>query len=141
MAKNHPTVTSHESQRKNVKTAVENTNTDSCPTKNKKCASCGKLNHLAHVCRTNPPESAKLVTYQDTDEEDGYVYTVGRDTQPMCRVEINGKQVEMMVDSGASVDLVDECTFNELYKGKEEIPTDTKRKIFSYGFPTPLPLL
>ena len=59
----------------------------------------------------------------------------------MCKVEINGKQAKMMIDSGTSIDLGDECTFKEIYKGKEEIPKDTKRKIFSYGLPTPLPLL
>ena len=91
---------------------------DSCPTKNKKCTSCGKLNHFAQVCRTKPPESANQVTHRDTDVEDEYVYTVGRDKQPMCQGKIDEKQVEMMVDSGASVDLIDEKTFRELYKEK-----------------------
>ena len=112
---------------------------DSCPAKNKKCTSCGKLNHFAQVCRTNPPESANQVTHRDTDVEDEYVYTVGRDKQPMCQVKIDEKQVEMMVDSGASVDLIDENIFRELYK--EKAPEKTKRRIFSYGSPTPLPLL
>lgn len=57
----------------------------------------------------------------------------------MCQVKIDEKQVEMMVDSGASVDLIDENTFRELYK--EKAPEKTKRRIFSYGSPTPLPLL
>ena len=48
---------------------------DSCPARNKKCTSCGKLNHFARVCRTNPPESAKHVTHEDTAENDEYVYT------------------------------------------------------------------
>ena len=91
---------------------------DSCPAKKKKCISCGKLNHFAQVCRTNPPESANQVMHRDTDEEDEYVYTVGRDKQPLCQVKIDEKQVEMIVDSGASVDLIDENTFRELYKGK-----------------------
>ena len=67
------------------------------------------------------------------------MYTVGRDKQPMCQVKIDEKQVKMMVDSGASVDLIDENTFRELYK--EKAPEKTKRRIFSYGSPTPLPLL
>ena len=80
-----------------------------------------------------------LMKDKDTDEEDEHVYTVGRDKQPMCQVKIDEKQVEMMVDSGASVDLIDENTFRVLYK--EKAPEKTKRRIFSYGSPTPLPLL
>ena len=80
---------------------------------------------------------ANQVTHRDTYEEDEYVYTVGRDKQPMSQVKIDEKQVEMMVDSGASVDLIDENTFRELYKGKA--PEKTKRRIFSYGSPTPYP--
>lgn len=52
---------------------------DSCPARNTKCNSCGKLNHFARVCRTNPPESAKHVTHEDTAENDEYVYTIGGD--------------------------------------------------------------
>ncbi|XP_068670524.1 uncharacterized protein [Montipora foliosa] len=72
----------------------------------------GKLTQ-PKVCRTNPPESANQVTHRDTDVADEYVYTVGRDKQPMCQVKIDEKQMEMMVDSGASVGLVDENNFRE----------------------------
>ena len=112
---------------------------DSCPARNKKCTSCGKLNHFARVCRTNPPESAKHVSHEDTAENDEYVYTIGGDKQPTCHVRIDGKQIEMMVDSGASVDLIDERTFRELYQ--RTVPEASKRRIFSYGSSTPLPVL
>ena len=45
--------------------------------------------------------------------------------------------MEMMVDSGASVDVMDEGTFRELYKRK--VPEVTERRIFPYGSSTPLP--
>ena len=113
---------------------------DSCPARNKKCTSCGKLNHVAYVCRTVPPGSAKRMMEEDTDEED-YVYTVGEKKQPMCRLEIEGEYVELMLDSGASVNLVDEVTNQRIYKGKAKTLAQAKRRIFSYGSPTPLPLL
>lgn len=69
------------------------------------------------------------------------IYTVGRDKQPMCKITIDGKQVEMLIDSGASVDLIDEKTFRELYKDKKQAPENTKHRIFSYGSPIPLLLL
>ena len=45
--------------------------------------------------------------------------------------------MEMMVNSGASVDLMDEGTFRELYKRK--VSEVTERRIFPYGSSTPLP--
>ena len=104
---------------------------DSCPAKNRKCSSYGKLNHFARVCRTNPTKLAKHLTHQDPGEEVEHVYTVGRDKQPRCKVMIDGKQVEILVDSGASVDLIDEKSFRELYKDKKQGPEKTKRRISS----------
>ena len=113
---------------------------DSCPANNKKCTSCGKFNHFAKVCRTVPPGSVKRVTEEDTDEED-YVYAIGENKQPMCSLEIDGEYVELMLDSGASVNLIDEVTYQRIYKGKAKPLEQSKRRIFSYGSPTPLPLL
>ena len=47
----------------------------------------------------------------------------------MCKVMIDGKQVEMLVDSGASVNLIDEKSFRELYKDKKQGPEKRKRRI------------
>ena len=113
---------------------------DSCPARNKKCTSCGKLNHFAKVCWTVPPALVKRMKEEDTDEED-YVYAVGEKKQPMCRLEIDGEYVERMLDSGASVNLVDEVTYQRICKGKANTLVQAKRRIFSWGLPTPLPLL
>ena len=59
----------------------------------------------------------------------------------MCRLEIDGDYLEMMLDSGASVNLIDEVTYERIYKGKAKTLEQAKRRIFSYGSPTPLPLL
>ena len=32
----------------------------------------------------------------------------------MCQVQVNGKAVEMMIDTGASVNLLDEATFHRI---------------------------
>ena len=114
---------------------------DSCPARNKKCTSCGKLNHFAKVCRTVPPGSVKRMTEEDDTDEEDYVYAVGEKKQPMCRLEIDGEYVELMLDSGASVNLVDEVTYQRIYKGKAKTLAQAKRRIFSYGSLTPVPLL
>ncbi|XP_044166850.1 uncharacterized protein K02A2.6-like [Acropora millepora] len=114
---------------------------DLCPARNKKCTSCGKLNHFAKVCRTVPPDSVKRVTEEEGTDDDDYVYAIGEKKQPMCRLEIDGEYLEMMLDSGASVNLIDEVTYKRIYKGKAKTLEQAKRRIFSYGSPTPLPLL
>ena len=116
------------------------THKDSCPARNKKCTSCGKFNHFAKVCRTVPPDSVKRVTEEGTGDDD-YVYAVGEKKKPMCKLEIDGDYLEMMLDSGASVNLIDEVTYERIYKGKAKTLEQAKRRIFSYGSPTPLPLL
>ena len=114
---------------------------DSCPVRNKKCISCGKLDHFAKVCRTVPPGSVKRVTEEDDTDEEDFVYAVGEKKQPMCRLTIDGEYVELMLDSGASVNLIDEVTYRRVYKGKAKTLAPAKRRVFSYGSPTPLPLL
>ena len=69
---------------------------DSCPARNKKCTSCGKLNHFAKVCRTVPPDSVKRVTEEEGTDDDDYVYAVGEKKQPMCRLEIDGEYLDII---------------------------------------------
>ena len=114
---------------------------DSCPARNKKCTSCGKLNHFAKVRRTVPPDSVKRGTEEEGTDDDDYVYARGEKKQPMCRLEIDREYLEMMLDSGAPVNLIDEVTYKRIYKGKAKTLEQAKRQIFSYGSPTPLALL
>ena len=58
----------------------------------------------------------------------------------MCQVQVNGKAVEMMVDTGASVNLLDEATFHRIDCGNKLLE-HAHSKIYSYGSDTPLPLL
>ena len=75
---------------------------------------------------------------EGSDDDD---YVVGEKKQPMCRLEIDGEYLEMMLDSGASVNLIDEVTYERIYKGKAKTLEQAKGRIFSYESPTPLPLL
>lgn len=58
----------------------------------------------------------------------------------MCQVQVNGKAVEMMMDTGASVNLLDEATFYRIDCGNKLLE-HAHSKIYSYGSDTPLPLL
>ena len=58
----------------------------------------------------------------------------------MCYVQVNGKAVEMMIDTGASVNLLDEATFHRIDCGNK-LQEHAHSKIYSYGSDTPLLLL
>ena len=58
----------------------------------------------------------------------------------MCQVPVNGKAVEMMIDTGASVNLLDEATFHRIDCGNKLLE-HAHSKIYSYRSDTPLPLL
>ena len=94
-----------------------------------------KLNHFARVCRKNSPESAKHVTFEDTAENDEYVYTIGGDKQTNCKVKKTDGNDGQLRRIGRSHGR----TLRELYKRK--VPRATKRRIFSYGSSTLLPIL
>lgn len=58
----------------------------------------------------------------------------------MCEAQINAKAVEMMIDTGGSVKLLDEKTYRRINSDNTTLkPANTK--IYSYGSKTPLPLL
>ena len=114
-----------------------------CPAQGKTCNACGKICHFAHVCRSKPRTVATVETSQESDEEYECVYTVNyaeSKKPPMCRVQIDGNVVEMMIDSGASVNLLDETTFQRINNSGNKTLRPAHNKIYSYGSPTPLPL-
>ena len=118
-----------------------------CPARGKSCNACGKIGHFAHVCRTNPSAKdgkvASLGTGYSSEDKYEYVYTINyieSKKPPMCQVQVNGKAVEMMIDTGASVNLLDEATFHRIDCGNKLLE-HAHSKIYSYGFDTSRPLL
>ncbi|XP_044179622.1 uncharacterized protein K02A2.6-like [Acropora millepora] len=107
-----------------------------CPARGKTCKKCGGANHFAQQCKTKSPkpvkprssgklkDTKKKVRYvQDVDEdEDEYAFIVKSATQPgKIEVFIGGILVEMVVDSGASANVIDKHLWSKLKHEKIEL--------------------
>ena len=102
-----------------------------CLFRNASCHKCGKMGHLARVCRSSgrqPVQSgaargrANVVEGEGTDESGdsdiiGTLHRVGgRATQPYKAVlEVNGRPLEMEIDTGAAVSIISKKTQERLF--------------------------
>ena len=125
-----------------------------CPAKGKTCNKCGKPNHFAKMCltRTHPTRGqseprrppnrrhvntvtgASVQNETDSSSDEEYVYTLGPKTRvPETNVQISGVTVKMMIDTGASTDIIDEEAFQTICQHQAtQLEEDTCR-IFAYG--------
>ena len=127
-----------------------------CPAKGQTCRKCGKLNHFARVCRARPGYSTASVPRQGqsspqshvrqvatqlhpdlTDSsDDEYLYTLGDSDSsktPTVSVLVNNVPVQMMIDTGASANIMDESSFNKVNKTCAIQLNPSNKRIFAYG--------
>lgn len=108
---------------------------------NEKCRSCGKVGHIAKVCRSKPASTTttsnsqvrpkqhpkpnfrtntvEVVTPDDPQPTSAYTppdsYNMfnlsARSLPMMVSVQLNGKPLEMELDTGAAISVISECTF------------------------------
>ena len=134
-----------------------------CPAIGKTCTTCGKPNHFAQMCLTGkvwptsrdakqPPQQKNRSpqvrqvrvqpdrTSESSDEE--YLFTLGlKDGDgkvPKITVTVNGIPISMMVDTGASTNIMDEATFSKLQSIELQ---STSSRIFAYGSESQLSVL
>ena len=125
-----------------------------CPAKGQVCHKCGKQNHFAKMCLTQVPTQqhsyrpqqrqqprVNQVTSEPVDPEsssdDEYLYILSQDACgsriPTMSVIINEIPVDMIIDTGASIDILDETAYCKVnYSGKITLQPSTKR-LFAYG--------
>lgn len=91
-----------------------------------------KIGHCARVCRSTKSRFPARHTVQNIhaplsdEEEEAYIYSVKpaqSQTQhalhvklPLCQVYVNNQPVDMLIDSGASVNIIDSQTFGRISK-------------------------
>ncbi|XP_028418333.1 uncharacterized protein K02A2.6-like [Dendronephthya gigantea] len=133
-----------------------------CPAMGKTCNTCHKQNHFAAVCRQRKSQERprnfkgqkkkqqhrvnKVATksqHNTSSSEDEYVFmTVGANVKtkvhPTAMVTIGKENIEFIVDTGATVNLIEESDYLRL---KDVKLKKTSTKIFPYDSQVPLKLL
>ena len=122
---------------------------EDCPAKDRKFNSCGRIGHYQKVCRSKKNHNkAKVMQVEVKDEstensEDEYVFGVGcQRATPQVEVKVNGQTMLCFVDTGASVNVIDNKTYKTLFKSDSGIELEkTSVKMYAYNSNTALPVL
>ena len=112
----------------------------SCPALNKTCNTCQKIGHFSRVCHSASKKKTATVKEirESDDSDDGIVFVVGKyKSYQNVNVDIAGISVNMMIDSGASVNVIDANTFQHLAKHGITLKKSDIR-LFTYGASSPL---
>ena len=106
----------------------------SCKYKKTVCNKCGIVGHLQKVCRSKQSKPTKkphkpINSVQD-DEIDEYqllnITSPGKATPWNVSVDIEGSTVLMQLDTGASLSLMSESTFRELWPERNLSPSQVR---------------
>ena len=118
-----------------------------CPAYGKTCSNCQKPNHFSSVCRYSAGNTQYVSTDphfqgRETGDRDFVNHcTFHVDTNfkkiPTTTLTIDGKEIEVMLDTGTTVDILDEKTFQKFGQPLQK----TRTKLFPYGSTKSLPVL
>ena len=115
-----------------------------CPAKNKKCHKCGEVGHFEKRCRADWSEkklNENMVNkISDMQNDDQFLFAVtGNHGLPKVKLAINGVLEDFIVDTGSTVNVIDENTFEKLKKNVT-LKKSAKR-IFPYKSTNPHPIV
>ncbi len=124
-----------------------------CLALDKTCRRCGKSGHFAMVCRqkTNKPtqyrgNARQLEQSDDDSSENECLFTltahnVHHRSDSLHTLEIEHIPVQMLIDSGASVNVLDLETYHRLKERKGVQLMPSTLRVYAYGSKTPLNIL
>lgn len=111
----------------------------SCPARGKTCHKCGGKDHFSKVCKTKK-QSVNNVTAEAAD----YAFIVKSSAaQNSLNVCLGGVQLNVLIDSGATCNIVDEGTWEGLKKQNiqcQSYVAGAEKKLYAYSSTQPLPV-
>ncbi|XP_041453694.1 uncharacterized protein K02A2.6-like [Lytechinus variegatus] len=130
-----------------------------CPARGQTCNKCRKVGHFGRVCRSSKfrqprTRSTPVHTVNDedrhsegpndrlTDEECNFEVHTAQTVLTRTDIDIGGHNIPMIIDSGASVNIVDSTVWDWMRGRDRRLRfTPSHRKIFGYGSKQQLPVL
>ena len=106
---------------------------------------CGIMGHFAKFCKTKLPKKTEIhqikanhIQLENSSEEDFFVFWIGDSARPVYSIFVENTIINMLIDSGSTLDILDETTYRMLSK----IPKlqNSTAKIFTYSGQVPLKL-
>lgn len=126
---------------------------EECPAKGKKCSFCNLPNHFETQClikkrnesgeenRYNQKSKKNInVLMNESNESSEEEYLFSLNNKSDITIKIDNCSVQVLRDTGATINLIDKNTFNKLKQKINLILHPTKTKIFTYNAKTPLKL-
>ena len=109
---------------------------------NRSIHTSGRLPNSRHV---NTVSTEPTQNDSNNSSDDEYVYTLGHEPGtvrvPETSVEINGVAVKVMIDTGASTDIIDEAAFQKIDLTRPTLLEEDTCRIFAYGSKSSLAVL
>ena len=116
--------------KKNCYRCGDKHSTADCKFKTAECRKCGKKGHIARACRNKAStkelrpqrKSTQHTTHNVTEYSEDYtMYNLtGVSIKPLkVTVKVNNADLDMEVDTGASVSIISEDTYNRLWPDKQ----------------------
>ena len=109
--------------------------------KGKTCQKCGKEEHFAAGCKSKPQELPVNLLQNENSSDIEHCFTIN---SPLAKTTLtlnNALPVEFLIDSGSSVNIINQDTFEKLESLMSLTLERSFVKIYPYGYETPLPIL
>jgi len=130
-----------------------------CPAKKAHCRRCGLGGHFEAVCKTklvpgkpqqnhfashskSVKKQVRCVEEQPIDDKPEYVFSLSQEEKGHVALDVGGVVIEMLIDSGASCNVIDQCTWNMMKKKQVKCESrKSTKEIYAYGSETPLKVI
>lgn len=106
----------------NCGSLTHNSRAQVCPARGKTCSNCGKLNHFHKVCRSAPMRANQQQSLAPTT----IIHNVHSGSSfKTCSLMVNGVTLPLLLDTGATVSLLNWSTWKNFFSDKPLAPAST----------------